>query len=95
MKTNIWKVTLDEITPEKIIEIENYLLDQRLVSLTRNNMREFGEYRKMLSDHMDRIEADCKMRVLRAISIGLDIKEIAEDLQIPAATIRRWIKPNN
>ena len=94
MNSSIWEVTLDEITPEKIIEIENYLLDRRLVSLTRSNMREFGQYRAMLSAHMDRIDNDCKMRVLSAVSLGLDIKEISDDLQIPVSTIRRWVKSN-
>lgn len=90
MKDSPLKVTLDEITPDKIIEIETYLLNERLIDLTRNNLMEFGDYRRMIKAHHEAIEELCKLRAIRARDAGLNIKEIAELLGFSAATIKKW-----
>lgn len=90
MKDSPLKVKLDEITPDKIIEIETYLLNERLVDLTRNNLIELGQYRKMIREHAENLEATCKMRAIRASNAGLSIKEIADILGFSTATIKKW-----
>lgn len=40
MSDDIWKVTLDEITPEKLIEIDNYLFNKRLAERSTINLFE-------------------------------------------------------
>jgi hypothetical protein len=67
MKDSPLKVTLDEITPDKIIEIENYLLSERFVDLVKSNLAELGNYRQMIRAHLENIEASCKIRAVRAL----------------------------
>lgn len=90
MKDSPLKVTLDEITPDKIIEIETYLLNERLVDLTRNNLIELGNYRQMIKEHAENLEATCKTRAMRAVNAGLTIKEVADILGFSQATIKKW-----
>jgi DNA-binding transcriptional regulator YiaG len=85
------KVTLDEITPDKILEVENYLLSERFVDLVRSNLVELGNYRQMIKAHLDGIEASCKIRAMRACDAGVPIKEVAETLGLSQATIKKWI----
>lgn len=91
MKDSPLKVTLDEITPDKILEIETYLLNERLVDLTRHNLIEFGNYRRMIKEHSLLLDESCKMRAIRASNAGLSVKEISESLGFSQATIKKWI----
>jgi DNA-binding transcriptional regulator YiaG len=91
MKDSPLKVTLDEITPEKILEIEEYLLNERLADLTRNNLIELGNYRRMIKAHSENVEGSCKLRAIRASNVGLSIKEIADTLGYSTTTIKKWV----
>lgn len=91
MKDSPLKVTLEDITPEKILEIENYLLNERFVDLVRSNLAELGGYRQMIKAHLESIEASCKLRAIRACDAGVPIKEVAENLGLSQSTIKKWI----
>ena len=90
MKDSPLKVTLDEITPDKIIEIENYLLSERFVDLVKSNLAELGNYRQMIRAHLENIEASCKIRAVRALGAGVSIKEVAKTLGLSQATVKKW-----
>ena len=90
MKDSPLKVTLEEITPDKIFEIENYLLNKRFVDLVRSNLVELGNYRQMIKAHLENIEASCKIRAMRACDAGVSVKEVSEALGLSQATIKKW-----
>jgi len=92
MSDDIMKVSLDEITAEKIEEIENYIDDSRLVSMVREKLVELGDHRNLLRTHLAIVEAQCKVRAIRAMSLGISPKELSEIFGISVATLKKWHK---
>lgn len=90
MEDSPLKVTLDEITTEKIIEIENYLQNKRFVDLITSNLIELGDYRQTIKTHAKNLEESCKTRAIRAYKAGVPIKEVAKALGFSQTIIKRW-----
>lgn len=90
MEDSPLKVTLDEITTEKIIEIENYLQNERFVDLITANLIELGNYRQIIKEHAKNIEQSSKIRAIRAYKAGVPIKEVSKALGFSQTIIKRW-----
>jgi uncharacterized protein YjcR len=90
MENNPLKVTLDEITTEKIIEIESYLQNERFVDLITTNLISLGDYRKIIREHAKNIEQSCRVRAIRAYKAGVPIKEVSKALGFSQTIIKRW-----
>ena len=90
MKNSPLKVTLDEITTEKIIEIENYLQNERFIDLVTANLIELGNYRQTIKAHAKNIEQSSRIRAIRAYRAGVPIKDISEALGFSQTIIKRW-----
>ena len=90
MKDSPLRVTLDEITTEKIIEIESYLQNERFVDLVRINLIALGDYRQQIREHAKNIEQSCRVRAIRAYKAGVPIKEVSKALGFSQTIIKRW-----
>jgi len=92
VSNSIFRVTLDEITPEKLIEIETEVQNSRLVDLTIANLKSIGSRRHELRQALVDIENECRARALRAIGVGVNKKQLAEYFGVSPATINSWTK---
>jgi len=88
---NMKPIKLEEITPEKLIEIEQYAQEVRLEQLTLAQLKEISEQREVAIATLSQIEMDCKMRAMRARSLGFSKAELARIFNVNNNTITKWV----
>jgi len=92
MSDSVFKVTLDEITPEKLIEIEAEMQNNRLIDLTIANLKTVGARRQGLQEYLTDVENECKSLCLRAIGLGITKKQLSQYFGVSLATVNSWMK---
>jgi len=84
--------SFDEITPEFLAEKERQWEGVRLKELTLTKLKAVGEEFHEAKIGYQQAEVECKIRVLRAVNLGYDKKELAEAMNLPVQTINKWIR---
>lgn len=82
---------LEEITPEKLIEIDQHAENVRLTDLTLSELGDLSQKRQSAMSALEDIELACKVRVLKAYGLGFSIKELAKIFNVTPNTIKKWI----
>lgn len=82
---------LEEITPDKILELEKHAENVRLQDLTLSQLQNLSEKRKVAEVTLNKTETECKLRAMRAHSIGFSKAELARIFDVPNKTITKWI----
>jgi hypothetical protein len=77
MDDEIKTVTLEEITPNKLDEIDEQLQNIRLRDITMASLNKLAERRKRAEQELINIDAEAQMRAMRAHLIGFSSKDIA------------------
>lgn len=88
---DVGPIKLDELTPDKIMEIEKHAQEVRLEQLTLAQLTELAEQREVAMTTLSQIETDCQMRAMRAHSVGFSKAELARIFNVNVNTITRWV----
>lgn len=82
---------LEEITPEKIVELEEQAQNLRLMDLTVRQLEELSDQRQLAKMHLSSIENECQIRAMRARSLGFSKAELSRIFKVNSSTIKRWV----
>jgi len=86
------KVKMDEISPEKLAQIDQEMLELRIQDLTLASLKEIAAERKATIDKMSKVELQCKVRIMKAMSFGsFTKKEMADIFEVTTQQITKWI----
>jgi hypothetical protein len=85
------KIKLEDITPEKLEQIDNQLQDLRLTDLTLNALKKISKKRKDAFEHLASVEAECHFRVLRAYNLGFSKRDLADIFNVTTRQIGKWV----
>lgn len=85
------KLKLEEITPEKLIEIEQEMEEIRIGQLTRDALIKRSHDRQQAIETLHNIENDVRLRVVRAHNLGVSKKELAMIFGLTTREINKWI----
>ncbi len=85
------KVKIEDITPEKLEQIDKQLQDLRLTDLTLNALKKISKKRKDAFEHLASVEAECHFRVLRAYSLGFSKRDLADIFNVTTRQIGKWV----
>lgn len=88
---NIGPLKLEEITVDKIIEIENHAQEVRLEQLTLTQLQEVAEKRAKTERELLEIEWDCKLRAMKAHTLGFSKAKLGKIFDVSQSTINRWV----
>ncbi len=86
--------SLDEITPEFILEKERHWEEVRIQELIFERLKSLGSELASLEDQINNVLLECKIRTMRAISLGYDKKDLAAAFGVDIRTINKWAKGN-
>jgi|AntRauMFilla1563_2_1112583.scaffolds.fasta_scaffold00341_8 hypothetical protein len=84
-------VSLQDITPDYLIDVEVKRDNVRLGELTRNSLLEISQERREIIQLLGAIDLECQARALRASSLGFSKVELAEALDVEVRQITKWI----
>lgn len=84
--------SFNEITPEFLAEKEKQWEEVRLKELTLAKLKSVGNEFHDSKLRYQQAEVECKIRVLRAVNLGYNKKELAEAMNLPVQIINKWIK---
>lgn len=84
-------ITLDEITPDKLIEIENYAQEVRLRDVTLAKLNELVQEREVAIAALRDIETECQLRALRAYNLGFSKAELSRIFNVTTNQITKWV----
>lgn len=90
-KKEIMTIRMDEISPEKLAQIDQEMMNLRIHDLTLSSLQKLSEERKGAVDKLNNLELQCKMRAMKAHSIGFSKKELAEIFNVTTNTITKWV----
>lgn len=82
---------MEEITPEKLMEIDAKSANARLQDLTLAQLKELSEQRISAKINLERLELECSLRAMRAHSLGFSKKNLATIFNVTSNTITKWI----
>lgn len=89
---NMKPLKLEEITPEKLVEIDKRAENVRLHDLTLSQLEELSTQRSIAEATFSQIEWDCKVRAMRAHSLGFSKAELARIFDVPTNKIKKWVE---
>jgi len=89
---NMKPLKLEEITPEKLVEIDARAENVRLQQLTLAQLTELSKERSTAELALQELEWDCKIRAMRAYSLGFSKAELARIFNVPANKIKKWVE---
>jgi DNA-binding transcriptional regulator YiaG len=84
-------IKIEDITPEKLIEIEEAAENLRIHDMTMQSLQEISKLREEALSYYYDIELQCKIRAFRAINLGFSKAEIARTFNVTTNTITKWI----
>lgn len=84
-------IKLEDITPDKILEIEEYAQQVRIEQLTLAQLRELSDKRQELLQQLAETDIDCQLRCMRAHTLGFSKSDLAKIFNVPASVIKKWI----
>lgn len=84
-------IKIEDITPEKLQEIEDFAQGVKLHQLTLDQLRKLSNAREDAIIYLSQVELDCKLRAMRAHTLGFSKKELAKIFNVTANTIKKWI----
>ena len=82
---------LEEITPEKLIEIDRELEDIKIGDLTLASLKDLARSREEAINHLNSIENNCKFRAMKATQLGFTKIELSKIFNVTPNTIKKWI----
>jgi DNA-binding transcriptional regulator YiaG len=82
---------LEEITTEKLIEIEQEVQNVRMHDLTMRQLEELSDQKQIAEMALSDIERECKIRCMRAHQLGFTKAELARIFKVTSNTITKWI----
>lgn len=85
-------IALEEITPEYIAQLEQEKNEYHLDQLVRESVVELADQYHNIKYQFNLIETNCKIRAMKLVEIGWDLKDIAELFGVRVTTVRRWVK---
>ena len=85
------KIKIEDITPDLILELERQAEDLHIVELTVESLKAISQTRQGLIDQLNLVEAQCKIRCIRAFSLGFSKKDLAEIFNVTTREITKWI----
>lgn len=88
---NVKPLKLEEITVDKLIEIEKHAEEVRLEQLTLKQLNKLSKERDRLLKELSRVEMDCQLRAMRAHTLGFSKKELAEIFNVKTNQITKWV----
>jgi hypothetical protein len=91
MKNNIKPIKLEDITPDKLREIDAKMEDVRLLDITRSALQELARKRNDAIQRLGELDAELHMRVMRAYSLGIDKKELADIFNMTTRQITKLV----
>jgi DNA-binding transcriptional regulator YiaG len=84
-------IKIKDITPEKLIEIEEAAENLRIHDMTMQSLQKISKLREEALSYYYDIELQCKIRAFRAIDLGFSKAEIARTFNVTTNTITKWI----
>ena len=66
------KIKIEDITTEKLVEIDNERKADRLLDLTTSELKELAEKQQEAASYLNTLNTEIQMRILRAHSLGVD-----------------------
>jgi len=91
-KKEIMTVKMKEISPEKLAQIDREIMDLRIQDLTLASLNKIAKERQGTIDKLSKIELQCKVRVMRAMSFGsFSKKEMADIFGVTTQQITKWL----
>jgi phage terminase Nu1 subunit (DNA packaging protein) len=85
------KIKIEDITTEKLVEIDNERKADRLLDLTTSELKELAEKQQEAASYLNTLNTEIQMRILRAHSLGVDKKELAKIFNVTTRQITKWI----
>jgi len=85
------KIKIEDITPDLILELEQQAEETQLRNLTRKALSDLVNKRERLTDDLQKVELQCKIRAIRAHNLGFSKKELSEIFNVTAREITKWI----
>lgn len=82
---------LEDITTDKLIEIEKHAEEVRMRELTLASMQNVATERDSLKEQLLRIEMECQARAIRAHSLGFSKVDLGKIFNVTQNTIKRWV----
>lgn len=86
------KLKLQDITPELVRELTDEAEEQRIVSLTKQEIRALADELDSAVKYASGVLARCQLRAKRLEIAGADAREIAHMFDVPARTVTAWLK---
>jgi DNA-binding transcriptional regulator YiaG len=84
-------IKIEDITTEKLIEIDDQREADRLLDLTISALKELAEKQQEAASYLNTLNTEVQMRILRAHSLGVDKKELAKIFNVTTRQITKWI----
>jgi len=84
-------IKIEEITPEKLVEIDKRAEEVRLHDLTAKQLDRVARDRKQAEQYFNSVELDCKMRAMRAHTLGFSKTELAKIFDVTPNVIKKWV----
>ena len=85
------KIKIEDITTEKLVEIDNERKANRLLDLTTSELKKLAEKQQEAASYLNTLNTEVQMRILRAHSLGVDKKELAKIFNVTTRQITKWI----
>jgi phage terminase Nu1 subunit (DNA packaging protein) len=85
------KIKIEDITTEKLVEIDNERKADRLLDLTTSELKELAKKQQEAASYLNTLNTEIQMRILRAHSLGVDKKELAKIFNVATRQITKWI----
>ncbi len=85
------KIKIEDITTEKLVEIDNERKADRLLDLTTSELKKLAEKQQEAASYLNTLNTEIQMRILRAHSLGVDKKELAKIFNVTTRQITKWI----
>lgn len=91
MKSNPYQVKLEEITADKLVEIDIEVENIRLRDLTLDSLNTLSKSREDALAYYQDIELQCRVKALAARNLGFSKAELARIFKVTTNTITKWI----
>lgn len=83
--------SFDEITPERLVEIDLEVENIRIHDLTLDSLQKHSQERLHALAQYENIELQCKIRALAAHNLGFSKAELARIFNVTTNEINKWI----
>lgn len=88
---NLEPLKLEDITTEKLLEIEKHAQEVRLKDVTLSAMNEVAKQRENAQKDLLLAEMECQRRAIRARTLGFSKAELGRIFDVSQSTINRWV----